>query len=64
MALHLVRRIAGDTVAQAIQVGMEYDPQPPFDGNAGRMPAQVREILTASGYLRTEENAAPKRAPA
>ena len=58
------RTIAGDTVAQAIQVGMEYDPEPPFDGNAGRMPAQVREILTASGYLRTEENAAPKRAPA
>ena len=34
MALHLVRRVAGDTIAHAIQVGIEYDPQPPFDGNA------------------------------
>jgi len=35
----------GDTVAQAIQVGIEYDPQPPFDGNAGRAPASVMELL-------------------
>ena len=45
MALHLVRRIAGDTIAHAIQVGIEYDPQPPFDGNAGRAPAHVMEVL-------------------
>ena len=45
MALHLVRRIAGDTVAHAIQMGIEYDPQPPFDGNAGRAPAHVMEVL-------------------
>src|ERR1700733_12709642 len=45
MALHLVRRVAGDTVAQAIQVGIEYDPQPPFDGNAKRAPAPVMEVL-------------------
>jgi transcriptional regulator GlxA family with amidase domain len=45
MALDLARRVAGDAVAQAIQVGIEYDPQPPFDGNAGRAPASVMEIL-------------------
>jgi transcriptional regulator GlxA family with amidase domain len=45
MALHLARRVAGDTVAHAIQVGIEYDPQPPFDGNAGRAPSHVMEIL-------------------
>jgi transcriptional regulator GlxA family with amidase domain len=45
MALHLVRRVAGDTIAQAIQVGIEYDPQPPFDGNASRAPANVMEVL-------------------
>jgi transcriptional regulator GlxA family with amidase domain len=45
MALHLVRRVAGDTVAHAIQVGIEYDPQPPFDGNAMRAPSQVLEVL-------------------
>jgi putative intracellular protease/amidase len=32
MALHLTRHIAGDEIAQAIQIGIEYDPQPPFDG--------------------------------
>jgi putative intracellular protease/amidase len=31
MALVLASRIAGDEVAQAIQLGLEYDPQPPFD---------------------------------
>jgi transcriptional regulator GlxA family with amidase domain len=30
MALVLVARIAGDELAQAIQLGIEYDPQPPF----------------------------------
>jgi transcriptional regulator GlxA family with amidase domain len=47
MALHLARRVAGDTVAQAIQVGIEYDPQPPFDGCARRAPAPVLEMLAA-----------------
>ena len=30
MALALAARIAGETVAQAIQLGIEYDPQPPL----------------------------------
>jgi len=30
MALTLAARIAGDDVAKAIQLGIEYDPQPPF----------------------------------
>jgi transcriptional regulator GlxA family with amidase domain len=30
MALTLAARIAGDDVAQAIQLGIEYDPQPPL----------------------------------
>jgi putative intracellular protease/amidase len=45
MGLHLARRVAGDTIAQAIQVGIEYDPQPPFDGNAAHAPAPVLEFL-------------------
>ncbi len=36
MALALVARIAGDQVAQAIQLGIEYDPQPPFDAGSPR----------------------------
>jgi putative intracellular protease/amidase len=31
MALTLAARIAGDDAAKAIQLGIEYDPQPPFD---------------------------------
>jgi putative intracellular protease/amidase len=46
MALTLAARIAGDTVAQAIQLGIEYDPQPPFDaGSPLKAPAEVVELL-------------------
>jgi transcriptional regulator GlxA family with amidase domain len=46
MALALAARIAGETVAQAIQLGIEYDPQPPFDAGAeSKAPAEVVELL-------------------
>jgi transcriptional regulator GlxA family with amidase domain len=46
MALALAARIAGDAVAQAIQLGIEYDPQPPFDaGSPQRAPAEIVELL-------------------
>ena len=48
MALALAARIAGDAVAQAIQLGIEYDPQPPYDaGSPDRAPAQVVASLRA-----------------
>ncbi|MFC7107003.1 DJ-1/PfpI family protein [Nonomuraea rubra] len=31
MALHLAAKLAGDRTAQALQLAVEYDPQPPFD---------------------------------
>jgi transcriptional regulator GlxA family with amidase domain len=34
MALTLAARIAGEQVAQAIQLGIEYDPAPPFDAGS------------------------------
>jgi putative intracellular protease/amidase len=34
MALTLAARIAGDGVAEAIQLGIEYDPEPPFDAGS------------------------------
>jgi putative intracellular protease/amidase len=34
MALTLAARIAGDEMAQAIQLAIEYDPEPPFDGGS------------------------------
>ena len=45
MALRLAGKIAGDTMAHAIQVGIEYDPQPPFDGSHQRAPSPVMAIL-------------------
>ena len=49
MALTLVARIAGDTLAQAIQLGIEYDPQPPFDsGSPAKAPAEVLALTRAA----------------
>jgi transcriptional regulator GlxA family with amidase domain len=45
MALTLAARIAGDDVAQAIQLRIEYDPEPPFDvGSIAKAPAHIREL--------------------
>ena len=53
MALTLVARIAGRELAQAIQLGIEYDPQPPFDaGSPEKAPAQVREMLEGASRFR------------
>jgi putative intracellular protease/amidase len=42
MALALAARIANEQVAQAIQLGIEYDPQPPFDaGSPHKAPAEI-----------------------
>jgi putative intracellular protease/amidase len=50
MALHLASLEAGDTVAQAIQLGIEYDPAPPFDaGSPEKAPADVVDLLRALG---------------
>lgn len=46
MALALAARIAGERVAQGIQLLIEYDPQPPFDaGSPARAPDEVVEML-------------------
>ena len=46
MALELAARVAGEQVAQAIQLGIEYDPQPPFDaGSPSKAPAEIVELL-------------------
>ena len=49
MALHLVAREAGPGVAQAVQLAIEYDPQPPFDtGAPHKAPAAIVEAVTAA----------------
>ena len=48
MALALAGQLAGDEVAQAIQLMIEYDPQPPYDsGSPDRAPAGVVRRLRA-----------------
>jgi putative intracellular protease/amidase len=48
MALALAARIAGERVAEAIQLGLEYDPQPPFDaGSPASAPEEVVEVVRA-----------------
>jgi len=45
MALTLAAQIAGDDVAQAIQLRIEYDPMPPFDsGSVAKAPERIREL--------------------
>ncbi len=53
MALHLVGKMMGDTVAQAVQLGIEYDPQPTYHaGSPQKAPpevlAAVRAVIDAS----------------
>jgi transcriptional regulator GlxA family with amidase domain len=46
MALTLAARIAGDDLAQAIQLGIEYDPDPPFRGGSiDTAPARIVELV-------------------
>jgi transcriptional regulator GlxA family with amidase domain len=46
LALTLVGRLAGLETAQAIQLGIEYDPQPPFDAGAPSKAApEIRELV-------------------
>ena len=48
MALTLYGRLAGDELARAVQLGIEYDPQPPYDcGSPEKAPAEVVELLRA-----------------
>jgi transcriptional regulator GlxA family with amidase domain len=48
MALHLVGQEAGPEVAQAVQLGIEYDPQPPFDaGSPAKAPDALVELVNA-----------------
>jgi putative intracellular protease/amidase len=51
MALLLAARIAGEEVAQAIQLGIEYDPQPPFSAGspASAPPATVALVRSLAG---------------
>jgi cyclohexyl-isocyanide hydratase len=45
--LSVVAEIAGEAAARAVQLGIEYDPAPPFDsGHPDRAPAAVKSALS------------------
>ncbi|TDC74228.1 DJ-1/PfpI family protein, partial [Streptomyces hainanensis] len=45
MALHLAAQLAGDTIAQGIQLAVEYDPRPPFDaGDAAQASPELKAL--------------------
>jgi putative intracellular protease/amidase len=48
MGLSLLGKVAGDEHAQAVQLGTEYDPQPPYDaGSPHKAPAALVDRLRA-----------------
>lgn len=50
LALLLAARIAGADIARAIQLRIEYDPQPPFDsGSAETADPRIRELAATVG---------------
>jgi transcriptional regulator GlxA family with amidase domain len=56
MALHLVNRELGPEAAQAVQLGIEYDPQPPFDSGSPSKAAPeivdaVRQVASAGDEM-------------
>jgi len=54
MALHLVGREAGPEVAQAVQLGIEYDPDPPFDsGSPEKAGPEVVELVRSASRAAT-----------
>ena len=63
MALRLVQRIAGDDLARAIQLGIEYDPDPPFDAGspeklAPEVVAMLRGVLAGARAEQAKKTAA------
>ena len=52
MGLTLAARLAGDDVARAIQLAIEYDPQPPFDaGSPAKAGPELVSLLVDGGLV-------------
>jgi putative intracellular protease/amidase len=61
MALHLINRLYDENIAQAVQLGIEYDPQPPFDsGSPDKAPKAVVELVEAA--MAAQESGTPVEA--
>jgi transcriptional regulator GlxA family with amidase domain len=61
MALRLVQLMNGDEVAQAVQLGIEYDPEPPFDAGSPEKAAPPI-VETVSAVFTAQEAEALKTA--
>ena len=62
MALRLVQLMHGDEVAQAVQLGIEYDPEPPLDaGSPEKAPQAIVDVVTAA-FAAQDDGAAAKSA--
>jgi transcriptional regulator GlxA family with amidase domain len=59
MALHLAARLAGEEVAKTIQLGIEYDPAPPFDSGSPDKadPSLVEAVRRLEPELEREQQA-------
>jgi transcriptional regulator GlxA family with amidase domain len=56
LALTLVDKLHGPEIAQAIQLGIEYDPQPPYDAGAPSKAAPaIRDVVTMVMGAREQE---------
>ena len=63
MALHLVAARLGPEVAQAVQLGIEYDPDPPFDsGSPEKAPPEIVELVRSVSAAAQAEAATPSQA--
>ena len=61
MALGLVQKIHGDEVAQAVQLGIEYDPEPPLDaGSPEKAPQPIVDLVTAAFEAQEDQTAAER----
>src|SRR5262245_22476740 len=58
MALRLVQKKYGDEAAQAVQLGIEYDPEPPVDaGSPDKAPKEIVDLVTQVFAAQDEEAA-------
>ena len=62
MALVLAGRIAGDDVARAIQLVLEYDPQPPYDAGAPEKAPAAAVALVRGAVAAREARASARTA--
>lgn len=64
--LTIAAQVAGPEVAKAIQLGIEYDPHPPFNAGSPRTAdaALTERVTQAAAVRQTERAAAVKRAAA